>query len=217
MNRERMSQKMKDLHIYRSGRSECRSQDVAIGKQRAHGKSETKDARYMRRRAKISQNKCKVGEPITISKDGAGSAYWQLFAEQGWKTESDGTSRRLLGRRSSSPFVRHAHLPRPTQFAMLGLTISRRAIQVPTKRFATRSISRPTVSFRPRTSLAADSTSHRFRPSFNTPFTRCFHHETVSSSTPDTIEKSSEQKEVEKRGQDLSRYVLLNTCHWRDC
>ena len=91
--------------------------------------------------------------------------------------------------------------------AMLGLTISRRAIQVPTKRFATRSISRPAVSFRPRTSLTTHSLP--FRPSFNAPFTRFFHREIVGFSTPDTPETPEEQKNAEKREQDLSRYVGL--------
>lgn len=104
-----------------------------------------------------------------------------------------------------SRFVHNAH-----RVAMLGLTISRRAIQIPTKRFATRSISRPTVSFRPRASLTSDSSPHHFRLSLKTPFTRCFHHETVSANTADTPEASSERKEVEKREQDLSRYVVVN-------
>ena len=141
---------------------------------------------------------------------------------RGWNWQREHTEVRRMGNGpeslgSRSRFIRRAHLPSPTRFAMLGLTISRRAIQVPTKRFATRSISRPTVSFRPRTSLAADSTSHRFRPSFKTPFTRCLHHEAVGSSTPETPETSGDQKEVEKRGQDLSRCVPLNTRCRRGC
>jgi len=93
---------------------------------------------------------------------------------------------------------------------MLGLTISRRAIQVPTKRFATRSISRPTVSFRPRISLATDTgPSYRFQTSFKIPFTRFLHHETVGPGTSDTPETSSEQQEVGRREEGLSRYVVL--------
>jgi len=99
---------------------------------------------------------------------------------------------------------------------MLGLTISRRAIQVPTKRFATRSISRPTVSFRPRTSpTSSDSAAYPVRPSLQTAFTRCFHHETVCSSPADAAEGSSDPKEGEKRVEDLSRYVVVNTRHRR--
>jgi hypothetical protein len=99
------------------------------------------------------------------------------------------------------------------QLAMLGLTISRRAIQVPTKRFATRSISRPTViSFRPRTgSLAPDTSSHHHLQtlSFKTPFARGFHHETVSSSTADA---PVEHREVGNKGkQDLSRCVVASS------
>lgn len=96
---------------------------------------------------------------------------------------------------------------------MLGLTISRRAVQVPTKRFATRSISRPIFSFRPRTgSLTPDPSSHHLQLSFKTPFARDFHHETVSSSATDTPETPVEQQEADKEKQDLSRYVVASSC-----
>ena len=113
-----------------------------------------------------------------------------------------------FGRRSGSRLLPrlldHDHLARLVGVSMLGLTISRRAIQVPAKRFATRSISRPTVSFRPNAPLTSDSTTLQFRQSFKTPFTRFFHHDTVSASTQDTAGTSNEQ-------QELSRYVLGNS------
>lgn len=97
---------------------------------------------------------------------------------------------------------------------MLGLTISRRAIQVPTKRFATRSISRPIISFRPRTgSLTPDPSSHHLQWSFKTPFARDFRHEAVgSSATIDALETPIEQQEADKgEHQDLlTRYVFAS-------
>ena len=113
---------------------------------------------------------------------------------------------------------------------MLGLTISRRGIQVPTKRFATRSISRPIVLFRPRTGpLTPDpSPFHRWQLSFKTPFARDFHHGATSSSTTDAQETPIEQQEANRvKEEDLSLYVVadsrlgefdgsLSTYHHRD-
>lgn len=100
-----------------------------------------------------------------------------------------------------------------TLFVMLGLTISRRAIQVPTKRFATRSISRPIVSFRPRTgSLTPEAPSLHLQLTFKTLFSRGFHHEAVSSTTADTQETPVEQQEVDKGKRHPSRYVRYKSC-----
>ena len=59
----------------------------------------------------------------------------------------------------------------------------------------------PTVSFCPTPSLPSDSPSHHARLPFKTPFTRCFHHKTVTSATPET---SDGQKEGERRVRPLA-------------
>jgi len=106
-----------------------------------------------------------------------------------------------------SRLIHHSHLARPST---LGLTISRRTIQIPAKRLPTRPISSPTtVSFRPTPSLTSDSPSHHARLSFKIPFIRCFHHETVSS----PLQKHPVDRKRLRGESRTSRGASSRICH----